>query len=108
MIGEILKLRTFNFVTSLGAFVLGTIYVFSDGASITANVIGASGESSGMTAVVGLFMIIGAIGLFIVSRDSTDHRSIDLERLVRATKNNRDLNTELASKSKEEEYKERP
>jgi len=103
-----LKLKKFNFISSASAFILGTIYVFSDSASMTANVIGASSETTGTTAVLGLFMIIGAIGLFIVSMNSTDHRSIDLERLVRKTKDHSDLNAEPLPRSKEEEYKEKP
>ncbi len=87
---------------------MGTVYVFSDSASMTANVIGASSEVTGTTAVLGLFMIIGSIGLFIVSMNSTDHRSIDLERLVRRTKDYSDLNAEPLPRSKEDEYQKKP
>jgi hypothetical protein len=102
-----LQVRKLNMTVSAGAFILGALYTLSDGASITANVIGASGGSTGTTSVIGLLMIIGAIGLFIVSRDSTDHMSIDLERLVRKTKNHHELNAEPLPRQKEEDYTER-
>lgn len=102
-----MELKKLNMIISAGAFILGALYVFSDGASITADVIGSSGENTSTTAVIGLFMIIGAIGLFIVSRDNTDHRSVDLERLVRRTKDHRELNAEPLPRQKEEDYVER-
>jgi hypothetical protein len=86
----------------MGTFILGTLYIFSDGASITANVIGASGGSAELTATIGLFMIIGSIGLFIVSMHNTDHRSIDLERLIRRTKDHHDLTAESQSEQETE------
>lgn len=98
-----MELKKFNFISSAGAFVLGTLYVFSDSASMTANVIGASGGSAGLTAIAGVSMIIGAIGLFIVSINSTDIRSVDLERLIRRTKDHSDLNAEPLPSSRDEE-----
>ena len=86
-----MKLKTFNFVASLVALFLGTAYVLSDGASIDANVIGASGGSGGLTSIIGLVMIIGAIGLFIASMHAADEHTINLERLVRRTKNHQEL-----------------
>ncbi len=103
-----MELKKFNMITSMSAFLIGTVYIFSDGAGITANVIGASGTSAGISAVIGLFMIIFAMGLFIVSRDNTDHRSIDLERLIRGTKDHKDLNSNHTIQSTEEEYTQRP
>ncbi|MGV8171215.1 MAG: hypothetical protein ACP5OA_00805, partial [Candidatus Woesearchaeota archaeon] len=37
------------------------------------------------------FMILSSIGLFIVSMSSTDGHNIDLERLVRRTKNHEEV-----------------
>ena len=87
-----MKLKTLNFITSFAVFILGTAYLFSDGAGITANVIGAGGEGAGLISIIGIVMIIGAIGLFIVSQTSTDNHSIDLERLVRRTKYHENMN----------------
>jgi hypothetical protein len=89
-----MKLRTFNFIASFSAFILGALFVFSDGAGITANVIGASGDGAGLVSIIGVVMIIGAIGLFIVSQTSTDNHPLDLERLIRGTKNHTNLNGE--------------
>jgi len=88
-----MKLKTFNFGASFVALVLGALYTFSDGASINANVIGASGADAGLTSIMGLVMIVGSIGLFIVSMNATDHHDFDLERLVRKTKHHEELNT---------------
>ena len=103
-----MKLRTFNFSVSLGALVLGTVYVLYDQPSITANVIGYSGTNAGVASFVGLGMIVGAIGLFIVSQHSTDHRDIGLEILVRRNKQHEDLSkdTRVYDKIPVEEYKE--
>jgi hypothetical protein len=106
-VGEILELKKLSLMTSASAFILGALYVFSDGASITADVVNSSGESAGFTAIIGLSMILCSIGLFIVSINSTDHRSIDLERLVRRTKDHRELNAEPLPRQKEEEYVEK-
>ena len=86
-----MKYKKFNFIVSLSAFILGTIFVFSDGAGLTANVIGASGDNAGVTALIGIAMIIGAIGLFIVSMYGTDNHSIKLEQLLRRTRNHEEL-----------------
>jgi hypothetical protein len=89
-----MNIRSFNLIASSSAFVLGAIYVFSDSRGITANVIGATGNNAGFTALIGMAMIISAIGLFIVSMHSTDNHAIDLERLVRRTKNHQDIHGE--------------
>ncbi|MGV8086370.1 MAG: hypothetical protein ACP5N1_01940 [Candidatus Woesearchaeota archaeon] len=93
--------RTFNIGASLSAFFLGTVYLFSDTASITANVIGSSGSNASLASIMGMMMILGSIGLFIVSMKSTDNHSLDLERLIRGTKYSEEIKTE--SKSDEEE-----
>jgi hypothetical protein len=89
-----MKLRNFNLIASASAFLLGAVYVLSDGASINANVIGASGGSAGLAAIIGMFMIIGAIGLFIVSMHSSENHTIDLERMIRRGKHHEELSGE--------------
>ena len=86
--------RKFNFIASSIAFLFGTIFVFSDGASVTANVIGASGSSAGFLAILGMAMIVGAIGLFIVTMNDSHYQTLELERLVRKTNHHVHLNNE--------------
>jgi len=78
----------------MSAFILGALYIFSEGASINANVIGAGSSDGGLTAIFGIIMIIGSIGLFIVSMHSTDNHALDLERLIRKNKFHEDISTE--------------
>jgi membrane associated rhomboid family serine protease len=78
--------RTFNLFASIIAFALGSIYLFSDSASITANVIGASGSIAGFASIIGIVMIIGSIGLFMVTLHHIDDTPIDLEKLVKRSK----------------------
>lgn len=77
--------RTFNLFASIAGFAIGSIYLFSDGASVTANVIGSSGSIAGFAAVIGMVMIVSAIGLFIVTLHHVDNKEIDLEKLVKRT-----------------------
>ena len=79
--------KQFNFIASSVSFLLGTAFVFSDSASITANVIGASGSDAAYTSIIGIFMIIGAIALFVASMVRADDHQLDLERFMRRTKN---------------------
>jgi hypothetical protein len=81
-----MDMKTFNFIASMSAFVVGSIFVFSDNASITANVIGATGNDAGFTAMIGIGMIVAAIGLFIVSMHATDDHPLSLERLIRGNR----------------------
>jgi hypothetical protein len=102
-----MNIRTFNLSASITAFVLGTTYLFSDTASITANVIGSSGSNNSLTAIMGIIMIIGSIGLFIVSMRSTDNHNIDLERLIRGTKYHEEMHVkqgQIPETEMEEEY----
>ena len=101
-----MNIKTFNLAASVSAFVVGTIYLFSDAASITANVIGSSGSSNGLTSIMGMIMIIGSIGLFIVSMKSTDNHSLDLERLIRGTKYHEVIRAKDIDGDEEEKYKE--
>ncbi|MGV8172399.1 MAG: hypothetical protein ACP5OA_06935 [Candidatus Woesearchaeota archaeon] len=101
-----MELKKLNLIASTSAFLLGSIYLFSDSSSITANVVGSSASITSFASVIGLFMILGSIGLFLVSMNSTDLRSIDLERLVRRTKDNSDLNNEPIPTQKQETYAE--
>jgi hypothetical protein len=83
--------KNFNLIASATAFALGTLFLFTDKFGLTANVVGTMGNPAGFTAILGLFMILGSIGLFIVSMNSTDNRSIDLERLIRRTKDHEEM-----------------
>jgi len=83
--------RTFNLIASIAAFALGSIYLFSDGASVTANVVGASGSNAGFASIMGVLMIIGSIILFEVSMSNADTQPIDLEILIRRTKNHEEM-----------------
>jgi hypothetical protein len=89
--GDYMKSKSFNLTASATAFALGTIFLFTDKFGITANVVGTVGNPAGFTAIIGLFMILGSIGLFIVSMNSTDGHNIDLERLVRRTKQHEEI-----------------
>lgn len=83
--------RTFNLIASITAFVVGSIYLFSDGASVTANVIGASGSVAGFASLIGVVMIVGAIGLFMITLHHVDNHEMDLEKLVRRTKTSQEI-----------------
>jgi hypothetical protein len=82
-----MKRKTFNIIASATAFAFGAIFLFSDSASITANVIGSSGSGAGFASIIGIFMIISSMILFEVSMNSADIQALDLERLIRGTKN---------------------
>ena len=97
-----MNIKTFNLIASLSAFTLGALYIFSEGsASINANVIGAGSADGGLTAIFGIVMIIGAIGLFIVSMHSTDNHALDLERMVRRTKHHEEFKAEAEGEAPE-------
>ena len=78
-----IKSTKFNMAASMGAFVLGSLYVLSDGASVTANVVGSSGGNTSLTSIMGIIIVVGSIGLFIVSMHHADLRAIELERHMR-------------------------
>ena len=100
-----MKSKNFNLIASAAAFILGGLYVFSDGASINANVIGASGSDAGLVSIVGIVMVIGAIGLFISSMEQPTNHGIALERLVHETKNTESINkSSRVRNQKDEEY----
>jgi hypothetical protein len=81
----------FNLIASVVAFALGAVYLFSDGASITANVIGAGSNNAGFASIIGIAMIIGSMILFEVSMNNADTQSLDLERLIRRTNNHEEI-----------------
>jgi hypothetical protein len=83
--------KKFNLIASVTAFALGAIYLFSDGASITANVIGSGGNNAGFASIIGIVMIVGSMILFEVSMTSADTQAIDLERLIRRTKDHEEM-----------------
>jgi hypothetical protein len=80
-----------NLIASVVAFALGTIFVFSNSAGITANIIGASGSGIGFASIIGVIMIMGSILLFEVSQHNADIHGPDLERLIRRTNNHEEL-----------------
>jgi ABC-type nickel/cobalt efflux system permease component RcnA len=86
-----MKRKNFNVIASAAAFALGAIYIFSDSASITANVIGSSTSSTAFASIIGIAMIIGSMILFEVSMTSADTQAIDLERLIRRTKDHEEM-----------------
>jgi ATP/ADP translocase len=103
-----MNVRVFNIIASVSAFALGTAYVFSDSASITANVVGASGPNAGLVSIVGIVMVIGAIGLFIVSLHSSANHNIALEKLIRKTKNHEELREPMSESYKDLMTEEKP
>ncbi len=50
---------------SIVGFFAGAFFVLSNDADITANVIGASGPNTGLTAILGIVLIVASAGLFI-------------------------------------------
>jgi len=95
--------RNFNLIASVAAFVVGAAYMFSDGASVNANVIGASGGDAGLISIVGIVMIIGAMGLFITTVHNTnDNSTIKLEQLLRRNRNHEHLNDSPSSQEYQE------
>ncbi|HYD03561.1 MAG TPA: hypothetical protein VEC16_04635 [Alphaproteobacteria bacterium] len=87
-----IKSKTFNMAASMSAFLVGSAYVLSDGASITANVIGSSGGSSGLTSIMGIVIIVGSIGLFIASMHHHDNPAFERERHVRESNHHEHIN----------------
>jgi hypothetical protein len=77
------KTKSFNVGASFTFFLIGALFVMSDGASINANVVGASGGNASVTSIMGLLIIVGSIGLFIISMHHADHSTLDIERQVR-------------------------
>jgi len=78
--------RTFNLFASITAFAIGSIYLFSDSGSVTANVVGASGSIAGFASIIGIVMIIGSIGLFMITLHHIDDNEMNLERLVKRSR----------------------
>jgi len=97
--------RNRNLSISLGVFILGAIFVLSDSASINANVVGASDTSAGIASIVGLIMIITAVGLFAVSIQHR-HDDTELEQLVRGNKSKTYIKPEDSDNKYEEITKE--
>ena len=87
--------KNINLIVSAATFVLGAVFVLSDSASITANVIGASGGPEALASIIGLVMIVASGALFAASI----RRDLDLDRLAKENLHNHE---ELV---KEEMYK---
>jgi len=63
---------------SIIGFFAGAFFVLSTDADITANVIGASGPSTGITAIAGIALLVASAGLFIIGvslEDSVEKHS---------------------------------
>jgi hypothetical protein len=86
-----MKSKKFNIIASITAFAIGTMFLFSDGASLTANVIGSSGAGAAFASIIGIAIIIGSMILFEVSMNSADTQELDLERLIRRTKDHEEI-----------------
>ncbi len=80
-----------NLIVSAITFVLGGVFVMSDQAGITANVIGYSGVDAGFTSVMGIALIIASAAFFIFTLEN----QIQHERHVRM-KNDHDAQAENA------------
>ncbi|GIU69431.1 MAG: hypothetical protein KatS3mg002_0667 [Candidatus Woesearchaeota archaeon] len=94
--------KNLNLLTSTITFVIGSFFVLSNTNGITGNVIGATGPGGTITALTGVLLVIASAGFFILV---INHGDIHLERLIRETKNNEDINvlkkiSELEDKEK--------
>ncbi len=58
--------KKITFIASIIGFFVGAFFVLSNSADVTANVIGASGESAGLTAVLGIVLLVASAGVFIL------------------------------------------
>jgi len=68
--------KQLNILSCAGAFLLGSFFVLSDQAGITANVIGYTGSEYALSSVIGIVMIIASAGLFALQ--------ISLENVVKS------------------------
>jgi hypothetical protein len=95
-----MKKRDFNLYISVLAFITGALFVLSNDADITANVVGASGEGATLTAFIGILIIIGSAAFFVLT---INH---DMESLVRKNEHTHEDLTkeEKIQKELEEKY----
>lgn len=91
-----MKKRDFNLYVSVLAFIAGALFVLSNDADITANVIGASGESATLTAFIGILVIIASSVFFVLTVNHGEH---DIESLVHKNEN---LHDDLSRQQKAE------
>jgi len=98
---EIMKKKDFNLYVALLSFIAGAAFILSNNSDMTANVIGASGESATLTAFIGLMIIIASSVFFILT---INHGNPDIETMVRRDDNkHEDLNKEEKLKGEIEE-----
>jgi hypothetical protein len=104
-----------NLIVSAIMFFVGATYMFSDSASITANVVGSSDSTTGLTGIIGLIILI-ASGLFFllsltISNESLRGSSlgnVELERLVRRNDNRHDeIKSQTHARMDEQDLKEK-
>lgn len=97
----IMKKRDFNIYVAVLSFIAGALFVLSNDADITANVVGASGEGATVTALIGILIIIASAGFFVMT---VQHGKADIETLVHRNDNKHtDLNKEHILKNEIED-----
>ncbi|MEM4637672.1 MAG: hypothetical protein QXK76_01430 [Candidatus Woesearchaeota archaeon] len=94
--------KNFNLTISTITFIIGAFFLLSNTKDITGAVVGISGPGGTITAITGLILIIASTAFFIFI---INHGDLELERLVRETKNHEDLT--VTKKIKEQEIKEK-
>lgn len=88
--------KTFNLLVAAGTFIIGALYIIADDASITANVIGASGGSESIASILGLFLIIASGAFFALLISHQEHNpDVELERMVRYNDSHPELKREI-------------
>ncbi len=96
-----MKHKNANLIISSLTFVLGALFVVSDSASFTANVIGGSGDPSAtLASIIGMFMIM-ASGVFFILTLSMDQ--VELERLIHKNDHNSSEIRGYTNRHKQEE-----
>lgn len=94
--------KNFNLTISAITFIIGIFLLFSNGRNITGSVVGTKGSEETISVTIGLILIIMSTAFFIIV---INHGDLNLERLVRETKNHEDLT--VAKKIKEQEILEK-
>ena len=95
--------RNFNLIVSAVTFILGALYIFSDSAGITANVVGSSSSQQGFTAIVGLVVLVASAVFFVHAINTHD---VALETLIRRSDNKHDeIRTHMQTQELEEKYR---
>jgi hypothetical protein len=84
--------KNFNLSIATVTFVVGAFFVLANTKDITGGVIGATGPGGTVTAITGLILIIASAGFFVVTINHGEKsENIELESLIRKTKNHEDI-----------------